>query len=497
MASEPNHFNLVVIGGGSGGLACAKEAARLHQKVCCLDFVDPSPIGTTWGLGGTCVNVGCIPKKLMHQACLLGEYAHDAQEYGWGLENKGHSWERMVSGVQDHIASLNFGYRTALRDAKVEYYNAKGRFINANTVEATKKDGKTLSITFDHAVIAVGGRPKYPGVPGDRECCITSDDLFSLPKAPGKTLVVGASYVALECAGFIKGLGHDCTVMARSIFLRGFDQQCAEQVAEFMKVESKINFIRGAVPTRFEKTAEGRVRAFWSSGAAGAAESSDVFDTVLLAIGRTAITDGTNCEAIGIQLDRESRKIICPAEKPFPGLTESTTVPNIFAIGDVVKGGLELTPVAILAGKLLAGRLYDGSDKRMNYNAVATTVFTPIEYGFVGLSEEDARAQYPDVEVYHKYYDPVELTVAHRALGRCYVKVIVDINDLEKVLGMHLVGFHAGEIIQGYALAFKKGISKNDLDMLVGIHPTSAETFTTLVVTKSSGVDPKASGCSS
>jgi len=131
----------------------------------------------------------------------------------------------------------------------------------------------------------------------------------------------------------------------------------------------------------------------------------------------------------------------------------------------------------------------------MNYNAVATTVFTPIEYGFVGLSEEDARAQYPDVEVYHSYYDPLELTVAHRALGRCYVKVIVDINDFEKVLGMHLVGFHAGEIIQGYALAFKKGISKNDLDMLVGIHPTSAETFTTLVVTKSSGVDPKASGC--
>ena len=423
-------------------------------------------------------------------------YAHDAQEYGWELERKGHSWERMVGGVQDHIASLNFGYRTALRDAKVEYYNAKGRFVDANTLEATKANGQSLRITFDHAVIAVGGRPKYPRVPGDSECCITSDDLFSLPKAPGKTLVVGASYVALECAGFIKGLGHDCTVMARSIFLRGFDQQCAEQVAEFMQAESGIKFVRGAQPTRFEKTTEGKVRAFWSSGAAGAAESSDVFDTVLLAIGRTAITDGTNCEAIGVQLDRESRKIICPAEKPLPGHSEATSVPNIFAIGDVVKGGLELTPVAILAGKLLAQRLYDGSDKKMNYSAIATTVFTPIEYGFVGLSEEDAAAAYPDgIEVYHSYYDPLELTVAHRALGRCYVKVIVDPMDFDKVLGMHLVGFHAGEIIQGYALAFKKGITKDDLTMLVGIHPTSAETFTTLVVTKSSGVDPKASGC--
>ena len=423
-------------------------------------------------------------------------YAHDAQEYGWELERKSHSWERMVGGVQDHIASLNFGYRTALRDAKVEYYNAKGRFVDANTLEATKANGQSLRITFDHAVIAVGGRPKYPRVPGDSECCITSDDLFSLPKAPGKTLVVGASYVALECAGFIKGLGHDCTVMARSIFLRGFDQQCAEQVAEFMQAESGIKFVRGAQPTRFEKTAEGKVRAFWSSGAAGAAESSDVFDTVLLAIGRTAITDGTNCEAIDVQLDRESRKIICPAEKPLPGHSEATSVPNIFAIGDVVKGGLELTPVAILAGKLLAQRLYDGSDKKMNYSAIATTVFTPIEYGFVGLSEEDAAAAYPDgIEVYHSYYDPLELTVAHRALGRCYVKVIVDPMDFDKVLGMHLVGFHAGEIIQGYALAFKKGITKDDLNMLVGIHPTSAETFTTLVVTKSSGVDPKASGC--
>jgi pyruvate/2-oxoglutarate dehydrogenase complex dihydrolipoamide dehydrogenase (E3) component len=283
----------------------------------------------------------------------------------------------------------------------------------------------------------------------------------------------------------------------RSVFLRGFDQQCAEQVADFMEKECKVKFIRGANPTRFEKTADGKVLAFWSSGAAGAAESSDVFDTVLLAIGRTAITDGTNCEAIGVQLDPESRKIVCPADKPTPGLTESTSVPNIFAIGDVVKGGLELTPVAILAGKLLAGRLYDDSDKRMNYNAVATTVFTPIEYGFVGLSEEDATKQYPDgIEVYHKYFDPLELTVAHRSLGRCYVKVIVDKTDFDKVLGMHFVGFHAGEIIQGYALAFKKGIYKNDLDMLVGIHPTSAETFTTLSVTKSSGVDPQAKVCS-
>jgi len=255
-----------------------------------------------------------------------------------------------------------------------------------------------------------------------------------------------------------------------------------------------VNFLRGFVPTRFEKEGE-RVRAFWHSGP-GAEEHSDVFDTVLLAIGRTAVTDGLDCGAAGVQVHADSGKIVLPAGAGGPGFTESTTAPNIFAVGDVLHGRLELTPIAIMAGKLLARRLYDGSDLKMNYDMVATTVFTPIEYGCVGLSEEDARAAYGEsVEVYHGYYNPLELTVPHRAQDRCYMKVIVNMDDFDKVLGMHVVGFHAGEIIQGYALAMKMGITKGQLDALVGIHPTSAEEFTTLTVPKSSGRDAKKTGC--
>ena len=161
----------------------------------CLDFVKPSPQGTTWGLGGTCVNVGCIPKKLMHQAGILGESFSDAKEYGWKIASEGHDWQKMVGAIQDHIGSLNFGYRVALRENNVTYLNAYGAFVDPHTITATKKNGKVETITSDKFIIAVGGRPSYLDVPGAKECCITSDDVFSLEKAPGKTLCVGASYI--------------------------------------------------------------------------------------------------------------------------------------------------------------------------------------------------------------------------------------------------------------------------------------------------------------
>jgi hypothetical protein len=331
--------------------------------VACLDFVVPSPAGTTWGLGGTCVNVGCIPKKLMHQAAQLGEGVSDAQAFGWKLASEGHDWDKMVAGIQDYIGSLNWGYRVSLRDNKVTYLNAKGKFVDAHTLQCTKKNGKvrfhaahtsrtrgretqassrvrktlpnrlrlllrqlprpplpavpsTLTeqrphmllsrhsqtgrtalpwqvetITTNKVIIAVGGRPKYLGVEGDKQCCITSDDVFSLPKPPGKTLVIGASYISLETAGLLTGLGYvptpplpavsppstspatpprvlltsrlvhryPTTVMARSVFLRGFDPEIAEQIVGYMERHG-TRFIRSSVPKKFEKLADGRVR---------------------------------------------------------------------------------------------------------------------------------------------------------------------------------------------------------------------------------------------
>jgi len=486
----------VVLGGGSGGLACSKEAADLGKKVALLDFVQPSPAGTRWGIGGTCVNVGCIPKKLMHRAAVLGEAFSDAREFGWGVpEGVTNDWEKLVSGIQDHIGSLNFGYRVQLRDKKVTYLNAYGRFLDPHTMECTKKNGKVSTITADKFVIATGGRPRYLGVPGDTEHCITSDDIFSLPKAPGKTLVVGASYIALECAGFLTALGFETHVMSRSIYLRGFDQEIAEHIGGHMERHGTI-MIRKCVPTKFEKEGD-RVKAFWKNTEFGI-ESSDVYDTVLLAVGRDACTSNIGLETTGVALNPKTGKI--PADDG-----ESTNVPHIFALGDILDTRQELTPVAIKAGRRLAQRLFNGGKLKMDYNTVPTTVFTPLEYTCIGMSEEQAVAAYgaDNVEVYVSYLKPLEWTtnhqehdgVAHREDNVCYCKLITNLADNERVVGLHYVGPDAGEVGQGYAVAMKCGATKADFDATVGIHPTVSEEFTTMDITKRSGKDPHKTGC--
>ena len=250
-------YDLIVIGGGSGGLAASKEAARLGKKVAVCDFVVPSPAGTSWGLGGTCVNVGCIPKKLMHQAALLGEAVQDAKSFGWEVEKKEvkHNWTKMVEEIQSHIGGLNWGYRVALREKEVTYLNEFAEFIDEHKLKTVNKKGKEKEITADKFIIATGGRPKYPDIPGV-ENGISSDDLFSLPHNPGKTLLVGASYIALECAGFLAALGCDTTVMVRSILLRGFDQQMAVKIGDYME-EHGVNMIRECVPSSIERIEEG------------------------------------------------------------------------------------------------------------------------------------------------------------------------------------------------------------------------------------------------
>eukprot|EP01126_Amoeba_proteus_P066770 TRINITY_DN9727_c0_g1_i2.p1 TRINITY_DN9727_c0_g1~~TRINITY_DN9727_c0_g1_i2.p1 ORF type:complete len:283 (+),score=58.70 TRINITY_DN9727_c0_g1_i2:77-925(+) len=248
-------YDLLVIGGGSGGLACAKEAASLGARVSLCDYVKPSSQGSIWGLGGTCVNVGCIPKKLMHRAALLREDFNDAKHFGWDLDTSKSTlhWERLVESVQNHIKSLNFGYRSQLRSKDVSYHNELARFIDPHTVVTRNKKGLEQTRTAKNFLVAVGGRPSLPDIPGI-EHVITSDDIFSLTRSPGKTLVIGASYIALECAGFLNGFGFDTTVMVRSIVLRGFDQQMATLVKEYME-RSGVKFVQG-VPSSIEKRGE-------------------------------------------------------------------------------------------------------------------------------------------------------------------------------------------------------------------------------------------------
>ncbi|XP_049718497.1 thioredoxin reductase 3 isoform X1 [Elephas maximus indicus] len=435
---EAYDYDLIVIGGGSGGLSCAKEAAILGKKVMVLDFVVPSPHGTSWGLGGTCVNVGCIPKKLMHQAALLGQALRDSRKFGWEYnQHVKHNWETMIEAIQNYIGSLNWGYRLSLREKAVTYVNSYGEFVEHHKIKATNRKGQETSYTAAKFVIATGERPRYLGIQGDKEYCITSDDLFSLPYCPGKTLVVGASYVALECAGFLAGIGLDVTVMVRSILLRGFDQDMAEKVGSYME-QHGVKFLRKFIPVmiqQLEKGSPGKLKVVAKS-TEGTETIEGVYNTVLVAIGRDSCTRKIGLEKIGVKINEKSGKI--PVND-----VEQTNVPYVYAIGDILEGKPELTPVAIQAGKLLAQRLFGGRLEK----------------------------------VYHTLFWPLEWTVAGRDNNTCYAKIICNRLDSDRVIGLHILGPNAGEVTQGFAAAMKCGLTKQLLDGTIGIHPTCGEVW--------------------
>lgn len=483
-------YDLVVIGGGSGGLACAKEAANLGAKVAVLDYVKPTPIGTKWGLGGTCVNVGCIPKKLMHQAALLGEAIHDATFYGWELpqpQEIKNNWATLREAVQNHIKSVNWVTRVDLRDKKVEYVNGLGQFQDPHTIVTSTKQGER-TLRARNVVIAVGGRPRYPDIPGALEYGITSDDIFSLEKPPGKTLVVGAGYIGLECAGFLNGLGYDATVMVRSVVLRGFDQQMANIIHDAM-VQKGVKFLHKCLPVRVDKNEDGTLLVTWKNQ--NGEEFKDVFDTILFAIGRKALTEDLHLDKAGVKIAPDNEKIFAE--------NEQSNVPHIYAVGDVLYKKPELTPVAIHAGRLLARRLFGNSTEKMNYDNVATTVFSPLEYGCVGISEEKAVEKYGEdsIEVYHAYYKPTEFFIPQKSIAHCYLKAVALRKDDQPILGLHFIGPQAGEVIQGFSAALNCGITIKQLMNTVGIHPTIAEEFTRLNITKRSGKDPNPASCCS
>ncbi|XP_063226018.1 thioredoxin reductase 1, mitochondrial isoform X2 [Bacillus rossius redtenbacheri] len=486
-----NEYDLIVIGGGSGGLACAKEAVQHGAKVAVLDFVTPSPIGTTWGLGGTCVNVGCIPKKLMHQAALLGDAIKEAKAYGWELPPENdikHSWEKLREAVQNHIKSVNWVTRVELREKKVEYKNALGSFVDSNTIKAVLKNGSETILKASKFVIAVGGRPRYPNIPGALELGISSDDLFSLEKPPGKTLVVGAGYIGLECAGFLNGLGYDATVMVRSRPLRGFDAEMADFVTREMQTKG-VNFLFKSIPKSVEKQADGKLLVKWTN-LSNKTDSSDTFDTVLFAIGRRPLTDELNVSAAGIKVTENGK---------INAHNEQTNVDNIYAVGDVLHEKPELTPVAIHAGRMLAKRLFGGRKEPMDYENVATTIFTPLEYSTVGFSEENAIKVHGEenIEVYHAFYKPTEFFIPQKNIENCYLKVVCLREAPQRVIGLHFVGPQAGEVMQGYAAAMKSGLTMETLQNTVGIHPTVSEEFTRVRITKRSGLDPHPASCCS
>eukprot|EP01134_Creolimax_fragrantissima_P003810 CFRG3810T1 len=495
MAPPQFDVDFIVIGGGSGGMAAAKEAAKNGAKVVLFDYVKPSTQGTKWGLGGTCVNVGCVPKKIMHYAGLQAMNMHDAQALGWDVNANSltHDWGALVDTVQNHVGSLNWGYKLGLRSNKVEYINALATFSGPNSVTYTLK-GVEKQLSAAHFLIAVGGRPIIPiDVVGAVENGISSDDIFSLDHSPGKTLCVGASYISLECAGFLKELGYEVDVAMRSIPLRGFDRQCSEKVADSMD-KLGVTFHRQFVPTMIQTNANGE-KEVTMKNTQTREEIQRTYNTVLFAIGRRADTDGLNLGNAGLTA--------LPNGKLATSDTDTTSVAHIFAIGDCAEGRPELTPVAVQAGQYLARRVFGTSYKKMDYSMVATSVFTPFEYGAVGYSEEDAITKFGEenVEVYLFEFTTLEVGAVHRKkhpsritdeydedFGEtCLAKLVCLKNENERVIGFHFIGPNAGEITQGYALAIKAGVTKAMFDDTVGIHPTDAESFHALEITRRSG----------
>lgn len=430
-------------------------------------------------------------KKLMHQAALLGEAVNDSMKYGWAVEETyKHNWNILRDAIQDHIGSLNFAYRVQLREKNVTYVNAYAKFIGPHQIEAVNKKGKVTTHTSSKYLLAPGLRPNYLDCPGAKEYCITSDDLFALKHCPGKTLLVGASYISLECAGFLKAFGLDVTVMVRSILLRGFDRQMADLIGSYMENHG-IRFIKESqvkMVEQVEPGEPGRLLVTYANNAGK--QNSEEFNTVVLAIGRQALTHDLNLDVVGVKTNSKNGKIICDEK-------ENSNIPYIHAVGDIVDGKPELTPVAIQAGILLVRRLFGNGTVLCDYNNIPTTVFTPLEYGCIGLTEEKAIESYgaEDIEVYHTNYVPLEFTVAQRRANECYVKLICLKSQNEKVIGFHYAGPNAGEVTQGYAVALRLGATKQDFDNTIGIHPTCSEIFTTLQTTKSSGLSITAAGC--
>ena len=381
---------------------------------------------------------------------------------------------------------MNWGFKADLIKSKCKYFNMYASFVDAHTIQLKKADGTTQNVTADKIVIAAGGRPSYPDIPGAREFGITSDDMFSMTRPPGKTLVVGASYVALECAGFLSAFGFDTTVMVRSILLRGFDQDMANLIGEYM-TNNHTKFIQSATPTSLTREEEdGPITVTYNSPEG---EKTETFDTVLFAIGRYAVTEGLNLANAGVVAESNGKFRVNEQEQ--------TNVENIYAVGDVLYGRLELTPVAIKTGALLAARLMGKGSALMDYDSVPTTVFTPLEYGAVGLTEDEAKQRFgaDQISTFHTKFRPLEWEYRAQGVVRtAYTKVLVNKAD-DKVVGFHIACPNAGEITQGIAVGFKCGMTKTQLDSCVGIHPTCAEDCIGLHLTKEENPDATKTGC--
>ncbi|MDB9538382.1 glutathione-disulfide reductase [Anabaenopsis sp. FSS-46] len=446
-------FDLFVIGAGSGGIATARRAAEYGAKVGVAEFDR---------LGGTCVNRGCVPKKLMVYASHFPELFAEAQGYGWSAVESSLDWEKMITAVNNEVTRLNGIYQKMLDNSQVELWEGYATFIDAHTIQVGERQ-----VTADKVLIAVGGYPIKPDIPGI-EHAITSDDIFHLQEKPQRIVILGGGYIGSEFACILNGMGSEVTQIIRhDKILRGFDEDLRNEIQEGMGKHG-IQILPNSQLTAIEKTPEGinvKIRR------GDEEEETVVVDVVsLAATGRKPNTQKLGLENTQVQLDSKGAIIVDQYSQ--------TTEENIYAVGDCTDN-INLTPVAINEGRAFADTVFGNKCRRMSYENVPTAIFTTPEAATVGLTEAQARAKYGNaIKVYRSRFRPMYYTLAGKD-EKTMMKLVVDQSN-NKVLGAHMVGNSAAEIIQGVAIALKMGATKADFDATVGIHPTSAEEFVTM-----------------
>lgn len=452
------HYDYLAIGGGSGGIASINRAASYGKKCAIIEAKH---------LGGTCVNVGCVPKKVMFYGAQIAEAIHNyAPDYGFDVDVKVFDFAKLVESRQAYIGRIHTSYNNVLAKNNVDVLHGFAKFVDAKTVEVSYADGSTEQVTADHILIATGGRPSIPNVKG-AEYGIDSNGVFALNTLPKRVAVVGAGYIAVELAGVFNSLGSDVHLFVRQHApLRNQDPLIVDTLLEVLEQDG-IQLHTKAIPQEVTKNVDGSLTLKLEDG------RETVVDTLVWAIGREPATDVINLEATGVETN----------ERGFIKVDkyQNTNVKGIYAVGDIIEGGIELTPVAVAAGRRLSERLFNNKpNEHLDYNLVPTVVFSHPPIGTVGLTEPKAIEIYgvENVKVYKSSFTPMYSAVTqHRQ--PCRMKLVCAGKD-EKVVGLHGIGFGVDEMIQGFAVAIKMGATKADFDNTVAIHPTGSEEFVTM-----------------
>ena len=442
-------FDLFVIGAGSGGVRAARFAAGFGAKVA---------VAESRYLGGTCVNVGCVPKKLLVYGAHFAEEFEQASGFGWTLGASSFDWSTLIANKDREINRLNGIYRNLLVNSGVTLLEGHATLTGPNEVLVNGQRH-----TAKHILIATGGWPQIPEIPG-HEHAISSNEAFFLKALPKRVLVVGGGYIAVEFAGIFQGLGAETSLLYRGeMFLRGFDGSVRKHLhEELLKRGMDVQF--NADIARIDKQPDGSLKATLKDGRVLEA------DCVFYATGRRPMLDNLGLETTGVKLDKRG----------FINVNDlyQTDEPSILAIGDVI-GRVQLTPVALAEGMAVARRLFKPEQYRpVDYNMIPTAVFSQPAIGTVGLSEEQALEDGHQVQIFESSFRPMKLTMTD-CQERTFMKLVVDA-ETDKVLGCHMVGPEAGEIVQGLAIAMKSGATKQHFDETIGVHPTAAEEFVTM-----------------